>query len=1185
MTGERLAFERLEIERLPGLERGGFTLEHLSPGITILHGPNGSGKSTTGRAVEQLLWPEQGSGERRRVRAVLTLGGNRWEVELDHDRESWWRDGESADRPALPPAHHADRYGLALHDLLTVDGAEGHADDGGFARRVAEEAAGGFDLPAARERIGAKESPSRPNKLIQEHKAAADEVVRIKAEQRNLQEEAARLAALRSELDEARAAAARLAEVSAAVRWHEKRGELEGERGRLGRFPPELERMVGEEEGRLVRLEEEVVEAERSLHALKEKAAAARRRLEGAGLPEDGAPPEALGILNRWTSRLQEVEREVARERTELDQAEERRSRARSALGDVADADDIDTRLEALGPVEWQPLVELARRAETLRAKEGRLREMERWLGDARVPEDLDRLRDGVRVLRRWLATPAPAWRAYGPAVLGGLVWIALGGAAVGGWLALPPEWPEPLPWISLGAGALFLLWSWLDRHSIMARRRALVSEDRETGLEPPPRWTEEAVRSTLGDRELLLERRRTEVEKATLRGPLEAERRELERKASALEAERARVTAGIGAAPVLDDDVEPAPLAAFADALARWREAHLEVGKREAALASLGREHERLVAEIDAGLRMFGLGQVAGADEAASVLDDLGRRAEEHRRAQEELAVLTGPEGEIAVAQQRLEQRRAGVGDLFREVGLEPGDRAGLARLLERHPDYSACSKRVEQLGWDAARLADELPGGPEGESLRSVDPEALVAERERLAEVAGRKDELNDRIVELETLVGKAERGKELQAALARLAAADAALRAAREEEADALVAWELADWVRRSIARRHQPAVLRGTRELFRRFTRGHYELLDPEGDPPEFRARETETGFVRRLGELSAGTRVQLLLAVRLAFVEHQERGPRLPLVLDETLANSDEQAAEAVIDSLIQVAAAGRQVIYLTAQHDEVAKWQAALEAHGADGPQAAVIDLAKVRWGAEAGRRPRLAVEAARPEAPPAPEGMNRQEYAQALGVPGIEPRSPAGAVHLWYLVDDPEMLHRLLSQGFERWGQVAEMEGRLLAALLGEGDAAEASRRQLLARGRCLDALLRGWREGRGEPVDRGTLLESGAVTQRFIDEVSALAAEVDGDAERLVAALREGKVKGFRSDKTGQLEELFRDAGGLDPRPRLDREALRQRAFEAVAEEIASGALDAADVDRLLAHLPDLPERDGQS
>src|SRR5690606_25685238 len=128
----------------------------------------------------------------------------------------------------------------------------------------------------------------------------------------------------------------------------------------------------------------------------------------------------------------------------------------------------------------------------------------------------------------------------------------------------------------------------------------------------------------------------------------------------------------------------------------------------------------------------------------------------------------------------------------------------------------------------------------------------------------------------------------------------------------------------------------------------------------------------------------GTRVQLLLAVRVAFVETQEQGARLPLVFDEVLANSDDDRAQAAIEAVMALARAGRQVFYLTAQWDEVSRWQRALDGAGLDHR---FIDLAEVRRLAAAGRRPLPAMGPAR-LAPPAPGGCTYQEYGQLLQVP-----------------------------------------------------------------------------------------------------------------------------------------------------------------------------------------------------
>ena len=419
-TGDRLAFERLEIERLPGIERDGFTLNDLSSGVTVVHGPNASGKSSAARAFEQLLWPEHGHGSRRRLRAVLHLGGERWEVELDHDREEWLRDGEPTDRPALPPAHHAERYGLALHDLLAAD-----AGGGAFARRVAEELAGGFDLAAARQRIGAKERPTRPTKRVQEHERALAEVARIEREQRSLEADAARIDALHEDLEEAREAGRRLEAVDAALRWHERVRALASERAELERFPEELEHLAGDELERLDRREAEAREAADDLEALEAKAASARRHREDTGLPpEDGVPDVTLETLRRRAARLAETERELARERSALAESVARRDGARRALGVEGSAEEADARLERLGPVEWRPLVELARRAERNRAERQRLDRFAAWLAETERPEPeaVERLREGVRRLRRWLAMPTPGWRHAVPGVVAALL-------------------------------------------------------------------------------------------------------------------------------------------------------------------------------------------------------------------------------------------------------------------------------------------------------------------------------------------------------------------------------------------------------------------------------------------------------------------------------------------------------------------------------------------------------------------------------------------------------------------------------------------------------------------------------------------------------------------------------------------------------------------------------------------
>ena len=89
---------------------------------------------------------------------------------------------------------------------------------------------------------------------------------------------------------------------------------------------------------------------------------------------------------------------------------------------------------------------------------------------------------------------------------------------------------------------------------------------------------------------------------------------------------------------------------------------------------------------------------------------------------------------------------------------------------------------------------------------------------------------------------------------------------------------------------------------------------------------------------------------------------------------------------------------------------------------------------------------------------------------------------------------------------------------------------------------------------QGRGRAVDRDMLVQSGAVSGRYLDDVTAIARELGGNSERLVAALRarnDPRLRGFRQVNANDLEEYLRDGGYLDDRPTLAENELRIRAL----------------------------------
>lgn len=127
-----------------------------------------------------------------------------------------------------------------------------------------------------------------------------------------------------------------------------------------------------------------------------------------------------------------------------------------------------------------------------------------------------------------------------------------------------------------------------------------------------------------------------------------------------------------------------------------------------------------------------------------------------------------------------------------------------------------------------------------------------------------------------------------------------------------------------VQSSYERTHQPAALREATEYLSRMTGGKYvRVWTPLGEP-ELRVDEAD-GKSLSVEVLSAGTREQLFLALRLALVKlYAERGIRLPLVLDDVLVNFDDSRAQAAAEVLQEFTKQGHQVLVFTC-HEHIAR--------------------------------------------------------------------------------------------------------------------------------------------------------------------------------------------------------------------------------------------------------------------
>jgi hypothetical protein len=357
-----------------------------------------------------------------------------------------------------------------------------------------------------------------------------------------------------------------------------------------------------------------------------------------------------------------------------------------------------------------------------------------------------------------------------------------------------------------------------------------------------------------------------------------------------------------------------------------------------------------------------------------------------------------------------------------------------------------------------------------------------------------------------------------------------------------------------------------VFRAADAYFIRFTSGAYSLTMGEGDDTDLFAVDTATGGVLTLDQLSSGTRVQLLLAVRLAFIDVTERGARLPVILDEALGNTDDTRATAIIDAAIEIAREGRQVLYFTAQHDEIGKWLARLNAHN-HAPVSSVIDLEAIRASAQTQSSTTFewdesifALDSIDPLA-------TYDDLRGLLSVPPIDLwAETTDGHHVWYFITHPEALVKLHDRGIRLWGQY----GALSRASRLEGIATSTTHAKAQARAKVIETVCREWRYGRPRPLTIERLHESGLITPRFWDDVVACAASKAWDGGALITALQNREISGFFRTTTESLENWLREYGHIadDIAPRPD--AMIRAAAMSAGD--ATGILDPDETDALL-------------
>ncbi len=1154
-----MKLKRLAINRLPGISQP-FEIEAAGAGLHVVFGPNGIGKSSICRALESLYWEDLHPSRFTSVCAEFECDGESWWGQRNGKHTTWQRGDEGNVSPNLPPSHNHRCFFLRLRDLIDPS-RYGTAD---IAAEIRRRMSGGFDLDQIASDLFSGVSSHVARRQRQALANASDDVGKAVVGQANLQRRSDELARLKSQLAEAEAASRRLGFVERAIGLASRREELAGVMERLGALPAALANLTGREVEEVERSQHQadtLTDRLRSLEKELRKTRETRRQTALHGPIEQAD----LAVWRGRADELSRIELEVDAARTE--RAATRRALA-STLSALGDGD-----YTALTVSEHGELFSFLRSSHEHAVRTASIRDRLRQLDVFDPPEDherkLDAFRGGVQTLRSWLRMPEPesaAERVRGrwPWLLFAVAMILASAVAI--LLAGPPEAMLQTPGMEntsaprgllahialagllggLGLGASLAVLLMGNRRRPNAARGAARAAFERLGLDPPAEWDVPSVESRLSSIEHVAADIMTAVEKAhdhrLERQRLEKDLESLSESAAELETHRQAIKARLG----LDELPPDAELVDFARALDQLRLAHRDDEAAGGKLEALEERHAALLSNLAGILVEHGEPEPEDAATARARLHHLADRSSRLEQALSDERTLT------AQIEENTADRDAtlnSIRQIYAEAALSEGDLNGLLSLLNSLQLYRELIS--EKMGLEGQIRLDRAELAKAGEAqLAASDGPSLKRLQDDLSSMEAESGELRHEIADIIARTDEASNGNGMESLIAVREDARVKLSDLRDDELYAKAGRFLVDAVQKEYETSRMPRVFERARDHFFEFTHHNYRLeLGKDGAAPRLFARESRGGEVREIDELSDGTRVQLLLAARIAFAEEVEQGQVLPLFLDEALDQSDPRRFEAMVRSLGRVARdQNRQIFYLTSDPLDADRIQDALNKEGCD--IAARIDLGLIRTKAvSVGGLHALRVDHG--PSIPAPGGSSPEEYGAALDVPAFRPELGHAEQHFFFLLwDDLDLLYEFLLNGIERAGQWGMVSDTPLAERLGSRSISAAD---ITARVELLEIFCELWMHGRNRTVGHDALEESEALTDRYRDDVFAIARELDGDPNRLVAALDDNddpRLRGFRKSNVEKLRHYLTKTGYLDDRPVLAEDDLRLRA-----------------------------------
>ncbi len=1125
--------KNLSIRKMPGFPNGMEPLKELASNVNIITGPNASGKSTTARAIQKLIWQNETKG--LSIQGSVKIENDNWEIDIDSGRHRTERNGTDAELKGLPALEGHHRYLLALHNFI-------EGDENDLAKEIAKQSIGGFDLDAAQNDLGYS---SRIHNLgISDYKniKETEEKYRNTREgQRILKRDEESLALLKSDKEKAEEAG-RLGEFYTKVEEYlEAKLSYTQLLNQIKEFPDSITKLTGKEYEDIQECEDQIEESKNKIDTAEKELDKCKTELSQLTISEDGIDEISISEIEERLAKLGSLEQSISNLRDQIIQEKTAETKAIKSID------------PAIDPKEWRSieindvngLDKMHRNAyQIIGEKKFIEAEIDLLSEDAKKYNSEKQASDiftfGIKTLAEWLKEPIEANGIPLKTVIliSSFAIIAAISTYFIGWFG-----------VVIGV-ALFIIALFITKSSKGSTSNTLSvreSDFKKSGLTPPTHWNTENVAKRIDELIVQLSAGREAERIAQRLTECKTKLQQLQIRMDALNTERQQWIEKLQSAPGFPSTTENdfSSLYWFLTNVMNWQKANIQRLTLEEKLEKSDKEFDDELEKVNA---LFLQSNLLEADDLISAKSSFSKlKYEENirknltRNALGHADIIKNEKGIKLKSNEKLLA-------IYQTIGIDEKDKEEVQELVKQLSGYQQIARDVYSSEQAFLRQKSQL----EAHSLFKVYAEeiedlAIDEAKEKATqnkEIAKETEGIQKKITEIETIIQTKKKGHELEDLLTKKEENLDALHELYESNLSSLTGDLIISELKKETQNKNRPEVFQKANEIFSKITLGRYSLKLNERDNVSFEAIDNVLNRSYNLSELSTGTRVQLLLAVRLAYVETVESSIKLPLLADELLANSDDNRAKAIIEALIEISRQGRQVFYFTAQADEVGKWQSHLNQ--------AALDYKVIQLSSKGNKTFKTGEFVADlsnfslSQVVPLPKGENHREYGQLLS---FQPFNlliqNSSELPLWYVIEDLDLLYGALSKGIKTWGQLERFfknNGKI--DHLNESNFSEYSK---------LIEILNKFQElhkiGRSLLIGRSILQDSGAISDIYIDRVSDKLDELKGDPKQLLHSLRNKGVPGFRTSYADELESYLLTEGYIDDKEILDADEIMIR------------------------------------